>query len=222
MAEQWCVVESCPGFRAESGSAWSGSLRGSRACAACLAQLGRVVARLPGLYRDCEDLLARRPRHGPAQRVRGPRPGGISLDDAIVAARSDIMLVTASWAGLVADHHPSVTRPERDVQVLSRFLLTHLTWLAGKPCVMEAAAELGQVTRAAEQALDRCTGDRRALGMCDRPGCNGTVYAGGGRAAHVGCDRGHRWKPSEWLLLSRRLGHRSDADKRMDAGRAVR
>lgn len=208
MFEQRCVVKSCTRAQVASASADGRHVRGSRACVACVARLRKDIARLPHLYQDCEEMLVKRPQPG-QERVRGSRSSGISLDGRVVAVRADIMTVMASWAGFVAEHRPSAQRPEREVTALARFMLVHLDWLSQQPCMPEAVTEFRRLSRAAEEALSHPSGGR-ALGACERPGCTGTVYAHSDTStpAHVSCDRGHRWPPSEWLRLSTRLGSR--------------
>jgi hypothetical protein len=201
MAHSRCVAEHC---RAETGraAAWAGAARGSRICPDCRRRLTAAVERLPGLYDDSEDMLTG-PRRSGSERVRGSRPGDLSLDSGVMAARSAMLGVTSSWAGFIADRRAVENRPRRSVPDLARFLLHHLDWLVRQDAARDAFNELTAVTRSAEDAIDPGRRDRIEIGPCDRPQCEGTVYA---MPPEVGCDRGHRWSPSEWLLLSRRLG----------------
>jgi hypothetical protein len=165
------------------------------------------IKRLPELYRDCEEMLLANRRARGFERVRGGTPGGVSLDDAVVAARSEMLTVASSWAGLIVSERPVARRPRRRVTDLSRFLLTHVRWLAGHPAINDAVTEIAQVVATAQEAIEPRPG-RLELGSCEHPGCGGAIYAtinGGSAPAGIRCERGHVWRPNEWLLLDRRL-----------------
>lgn len=167
-------------------------------CAGCRAGVERDLTMLPGLYRRCAGHLVG-PRHHDLDRVRGGRPGGINLDDAAVTARSDIMSVLASWAGLVADEVGS--RPRRDVDDLAAFLIRQLPWLAAHPACQSARREIAGLVAAAE----RVVGDdlERTLGPCEHPGCaHPLIVTVGGR---VGCAAGHQLPPHRWLMFRDRM-----------------
>src|SRR5262249_48124269 len=148
---------------------------------------------------------------------------GISLNEDIVAARATMLAVASSWAGLVADEKAVAARPRRSVSNLSRFLLAHLDWLSRHAPGGAAVGALDQAVRAAEAVCMGHTGARRELGSCSEPGCTGLVYATVGAAddpSGVSCDRGHRWRPNEWLLLAHRLARprRGAAGGSLDGG----
>jgi hypothetical protein len=206
MSQEWCAVESCRRHRRETRSN-SHELRGTRICLACLERLKGNVARLPELYRDCEDMLAGG-RARSIERVRGGTPGGVSLNDAIVAARADMLAVASSWAGLVADERQLRVRPQRTIGELSHFLLTHLSWIAQHSAVNDAVREFFRVVRAAEEAMEPVSATAVELGSCQEPGCDARIYAtlnATSIPARVSCERGHRWRPNQWLFLGRRL-----------------
>jgi hypothetical protein len=207
MSRQWCAVDSCRRYRAEQLPRSQDAVRPTLLCTECLDKLRRNLVRLPGLYRECEEHLDNRRARG-VERIRGGMVRGISLNEDIVAARATMLAVASSWAGTVADERAVAARPPRSVSDLSRFLLAHLDWLAGHCAVGDAAVELDQAVTAAEAVSIGRTGDRLKLGPCSEPGCTGLVYATTGAAAGpsgVSCDRGHRWRPNQWLLLAHRL-----------------
>jgi len=106
------------------------------------------------------------------------------------------------------DERPVRARPRRTIGELSRFLLEHLRWLAGHPAAGDAVTEIADVARTAEELTSARPASRLELGTCGEPGCGGMVTASVGPAADpssIGCDRGHAWRPNEWLLLARRL-----------------
>jgi hypothetical protein len=208
MATNSCVVDRC---RAAGGgpATWTGATRGSRICPDCRRRLSAAATRLPGLYRDCEDALTG-PRSSSSERVRGALPAGVSLNPAAVAARATMLRVTSSWAAYIADQRAIPRRPRRAMPELAAFLLANLDWLAGQDTARDAYAELTAAVEEAEKAVDPPAAGRIEIGPCDQPGCDGTIYAVPRRTSQPGevaCGRGHRWPPSEWLLLSRRLGH---------------
>lgn len=196
MSQERCAVPSCHQYRKEG-----------RICFTCMDELRRAVRRLPELYQNCEEMLVHRRTRG-IERIRGGTPGGVALDDTIVAARSEMLAVASSWACLVADERAVAVRPRRTVGELSRFLLANLRWLAGHTAVDEAAAEITRVVRVAQDAVESRPSQRLELGPCEENGCGAALRATIGAASAptgVCCDNGHRRLPSEWLLLDRRL-----------------
>ncbi|MGY1683325.1 hypothetical protein [Geodermatophilus sp. SYSU D01176] len=176
-----------------------------RLCDDCLHRLRSDVARLPDLYQACEDLLVHR-RRGGIERVRGTRATGLSLDEDVLAIRSEMLTVAASWAGLVAEQRPVAKRPDRQLSKLSRFLLTQLDWLSRHPAATDAAEEIGRVARAAEEVVEFNLSRRLELGACDREDCSAVVYATVGTSSSlVACGRGHTWPPHKWMALAHRL-----------------
>jgi hypothetical protein len=209
MAQEWCAVSSCSRYRdMRMLPVTNGNERRIRLCTSCLGGLRANIVRLPRLFHDCEELLSNRRARG-LERIRGGGPsGGVTLNESIVGARSDMLAVLASWAGLIVDERPVYIRPRRTTGELSRFLLEHLRWLAGHPAAADAATEIADVVRTAEELTSVRPASRLELGTCGEAGCGGMVTASVGPAADpssIGCDRGHAWRPNEWLLLARRL-----------------
>jgi hypothetical protein len=182
---------------------------GTRLCASCHAQLASHLAVLPDLYRRCEGILVNT-RGRDLERVHGGLPGGISLNDAAVAVRTEMMTVLASWAGLVVDER-QVSRPQRrDIHALTDFLAVQLGWLALHPAAGELAAEIGALVRSAEDTISPDTAVRVELGPCNRSGCSGvvSVVVGGDdepTPTMMSCDSGHALPPQQWLMLKHRI-----------------
>lgn len=182
---------------------------GSRLCASCRAQLATHLTVLPDLYRRCEGILVNT-RGRDLERVHGGLPGGISLNDAAVATRTEMLTVLASWAGLVVDER-NVPRPlRRDVHALTSFLLTQLDWLAQHAAAGELAAEIAALVRSAEDTISPDTAVRVELGPCNRSGCAGvvSVVVGGDDEPTpnlMSCDSGHALPPQQWLMLKHRI-----------------
>lgn len=219
MSQEMCANESC--HRSKSGSTDIRAADGTRICPECFHEAKLSIARLPELYRDCEELLTN-PRTFGAEgvRVRGGLPSGVCLNDAVVAARSEILTVAASWARRLAEEQRVPTRPRRTIDDLCRFLLIHLRRLAAQSSIADALAEFRHVIRRAEQAIDPGHGVALPLGPCEKTGCDGMVYATMGARStptKVSCDHGHLWPPSQWLLLR----HRLEQARRVRGGRAV-
>ncbi|MEU6039885.1 hypothetical protein ABZ801_31240 [Actinomadura sp. NPDC047616] len=178
-------------------------------CVRCRRRVEVDLRRLPVLYAECEQALV------PSswmltERVSGGRRTGPALDEAVMAARSDMLAVLASWSGLVAERR-RVARPvRREVGDLCRYLLRHLDWLLGHDGGADFAAEIVAVADQARRALHGPATVRRVLGACVHAGCEGEMYAMSGsgeevRPTDVQCDRGHTWPPSRWLELFARM-----------------
>lgn len=187
---------------------------GERLCRRCRRFTQDRLSRLPALYRGCESALTnRRPRH--SERIRGGLPGGISLNDRAVHARSEVLAVLASWASLVVEERRLSAAPGRSVGALARFLDRHIDWLSRHPAAGDFADEIHQVTGMAEAVTNPQSSARVELGPCDQPGCASPVTAimrsRDNGPASVSCGGGHVWRPHEWLMLGRRLELASSA-----------
>lgn len=207
MVQQRCAVPSCERHWEAGPGGAAGDVEEQLVCDGCVNRLRRDLARLPALYRDCEDLLAHHRARG-FERVRSTPARGVTLNEGLVTVRADMLTVASSWAGFVAECRKVPAKPDRTVGALSRFLLSHLRWLARQSAAADAVVEIRRVVRAAEDALDPGAGRRLELGVCERAGCAGTIYATVGASSapsRVSCERGHVWRPAEWLLLGRRL-----------------
>ncbi|MFJ3162752.1 hypothetical protein [Streptomyces kanasensis] len=172
-------------------------------------RLAADLAELPRLYAEMEYLMGP-VATGPLQRVSGTRSTDRAFDEAAAAARSAIVGVLASWAGVAVETYGSPV-PERRVPELAAFLARHLDLLADHPAVADMAGEITQVTDGARR-IARPDGARRVrVGACVREGCGGevvvTMGGGGadGRARDVRCGAGHVWQPHEWLDLRGRM-----------------
>ncbi|WP_228983665.1 hypothetical protein [Streptomyces sp. DH12] len=170
-------------------------------------RLAADLAELPRLYAEMEYLMGP-VATGPTQRVSGTRSTDRVFDEAAAAARSAVVGVLASWAGVAVETYGSPL-PERRVPELAAFLARHLDLLAGHPAAADMAGEIAQVTDGARRIV-RPDGVRRVrVGACVRDGCGSEVVVttGGsdGRAREVRCRAGHVWQPHEWLDLRGRM-----------------
>lgn len=172
-------------------------------CAACASRLRNNISSLRVLYRDCGSLLVR-PRYGFLERTSTFRGGGISLNEAAVEVRGEILAVAASWAALVVDERRLAARPRREVPPLTEFLLAHVDWLSRHPAAADAYAEIARVVSKAETCA---TSSRNHidLGPCSAADCEGIVRVTfHSRTTDVSCEHGHRPMPDEWLELAQR------------------
>jgi hypothetical protein len=161
------------------------------------------------------------------ERVRGGLPSGISLNDAAVTIRTEMVTVLASWAGLVVEERQVGRPPGRDVRALAKFLGVHVGWLAEHAAAADAAAEIAALVRAAEDMLAPETTVRVELGPCGLRGCGGVVSVIVGRGGDlapkmVKCDGGHIWPPRQWLLLKHKIEQAMRAPLPGGADRAER
>jgi hypothetical protein len=197
MTDKVCESPDCPG----NVSA------GFRLCVECRREVRRELRALPGLYRDCAWKLSNTPQ-GMVPRISRTRPVGISLNEAAVRVRADVLDILSAWCALVVSERGVAGPADRAVDELAAFLDRNLVWLAAHPAAGDLAAELHGLTEAACDVADNASGETRTLGRCDRSGCGQTVFMtrtpeGGGH--RVRCAAGHAWQPHEWLLLSRRM-----------------
>jgi hypothetical protein len=177
-------------------------------CPQCREDAEENLVELPKMYDMCAYVLDGR-RRQLRERVRGHRPRGIVLRDEVVAVRSDILGVLASWCGLVTSERGVPGPDELAVSHLSTFVLVHFGWLTAHPAGADFTDEL---TALAERARAALTPEPVAkplpLGPCPRPGCGWTVRAEGHPPRRIRCEAGHELPPHQWLLLR---GGRLDA-----------
>ena len=173
-------------------------------CAECRQTMRRELRALPELYRDCEERLASTPQ-GIIERISRTRPLGVSLNEAAMSARSDILDILSSWCAYTA-HEREVTGPStRTVDDLAAFLGRHVDWLASQAAAGDFATEIRELASAARNVADHKMRDSRQLGPCGRQGCGHVVYVSNVEddpSHQVRCTAGHVWQPHEWLLLS--------------------
>jgi hypothetical protein len=173
-------------------------------CTGCRERLEEDLVELPALYELCAHMLDLR-RHHFGERVSGPRPRGIALNEAVVGVRADILGVLASWCGLVSVERAVPGPDELGIRQLTTFLSIHLNWLTEHPSAPDLVDEIGEIATTAQEVLRPTTGAPLTLGRCARPGCEETVrpegHADGAQPYRLSCAAGHAWAPDEWLLL---------------------
>ncbi|MDR3036625.1 MAG: OvmZ protein [Kitasatospora sp.] len=191
-------------------------------------RLQRDLAALPGLFEECA--LALTPAAGrPKERVSGTRGTGLPLDEAALAARTEVLAVLRCWTALVVGEQRSRAPEQQTVPALVRFLTDHLDWLAAHPAAADFADEVTALVSAADRAAHPDTALRLELGPCVQPGCDGVMFstARAGDSApgrKVRCGAGHFWPPHQWLLLARgmvRGDHRAAAENETENGEAA-
>jgi hypothetical protein len=186
----------------------SGTADGLTICRECRDQAEENLVDLPQLYDMCAYMLdARAPKQ--QERVRGHRPRGIVLRDAVVSIRSDILGVLASWCGLVATERGVPGPDELSIPRLSTFVLVHFGWLTAHPAGPDFTDELAALADRARMVLTPDPVSEMNLGPCPRPGCNGTLRTEGHPLRRISCEAGHEWPPDQWLQLLRGGGHSS-------------
>jgi hypothetical protein len=162
---------------------------------------------LPVLYDACGSALERTGRRdGP--RVSGWWPAGISLNEAAMTARADIVEVLASWCSLVIDERGAARLAGHGAGEFAAFLSSHLPWLLDHVAAADFCEEIDELTTAARRAASAQPVLRIDLGECAEPGCRLPVSATGGTPVpRVSCQGGHTWQPHQWLQLGTRSGH---------------
>jgi hypothetical protein len=186
---------------------WRLAEAGRQLCCPCLDALTDRLGALPALYRSCGSAL-----EGEATGLRektsgGPLPGR-ALNTAAVEVRAEILTVLASWSGLVVQERRAST-PDRDVELLAGFLLTHTEWLAVHPAADELTAEIARVERAARRVAHGERVRSMAVGPCVVPACGGELTAAvrpdHGTRVQCGTDPDHSWDGPQLTGLRREM-----------------
>lgn len=179
---------------------------GMRLCSACVRGLTNDLARLPRLYHECGLLLGGTDR--PRERTSGGGSvPGLPFNTAAAEARSVILGVLRSWAGLVVGERV-VAAPRDTVACVVEFLIRHAGWLAAHEAVGELTGEVARAVRRARYVVEPSRSRGMQVGTCVVAGCGGelTAVARAGADAPVeiscGAVASHRWSAQEWMALS--------------------
>ncbi len=183
---------------------------GVRLCRSCKDWVRRDLAEMPGLYRECEELLVTAPSRELRERISGRRVRTMPFNTAVATVRSEILGTLASWSGLVVSERRIASRPRRTAADLSSFLVRHLDWLAAHPAAGDFAHEVRTTASTARMSTKPAPSTLIELGPCTQPGCDQVIHASvqqsGDRTVHqVGCAAGHQWETHQWLLLAHQL-----------------
>ncbi len=216
------VAEPCAGARctrrAEAGRERLQTVGGSGLCPTCKERLAGDLRQLPELYHACGQLLggSSGPRGLHERTSGGPLPG-MPFNTAAAEARTAIISVLGSWAGLVADAR-EVTPPSRTVEALATFLSRHVDWLTAHSAAGDVSAEVARLVRNASRVATPTTHRRVPVGSCPEPGCEGTLNAPiridtPDSPIEIRCsaDPAHNWAEREWTRLSRRMRRSTSA-----------
>ncbi|GHF10249.1 hypothetical protein GCM10017776_29990 [Streptomyces griseoluteus] len=203
-----CVGSTCRA-RAADNRPRRTAARGSRLCPVCRDRLMGELRQLPALYEECGRRLSGTDQ--PRERTSGGPLPGMPFNTAASEARSEILGVLRSWAGVVVDARRSGTARDR-VPVLAAFLSRHVEWLAAHAAAADVCEEVAGLVRRTRRVIDPEPLSRVAIGACVETACSGELTAmvrprQAHRPAEIVCsaDPAHRWPGHEWLRLSRRL-----------------
>ncbi|ROV69876.1 hypothetical protein D3105_03435 [Streptomyces globisporus] len=209
-----CVGSGC-GQGEENGRPARRAAPGSRLCAACRDALVTLLKRLPALHEEC----GRRLNESGPRRERtsgGPLPG-MPFNTAAAEARSDILKLLRSWAGVLVDERGLPT-PGDTVPLLSALLVRHADWLAAHATAADVSAEFARLVRRTRRVVDPEPLRRVVVGTCVEVNCPGGLTAlirshQSQRQTEIVCDvdSSHRWSSQEWLLLGTLLARRPGA-----------
>jgi hypothetical protein len=182
---------------------------GTRLCPTCTRHLTDDLIRLPRLYHECGLLLG-----GSGQRLRERTSGGgsspgLPFNTAAADARTAILGVLRSWAGLVVEER-AVTAPRDTVAAVAEFLTRHTEWLAAHEAVAELSAEIARAVRRARHVIDPSRSQGMRIGACPAADCQGTLTAAvrsdqADTRVAISCTAvaSHRWSAQEWMALDR-------------------
>lgn len=184
-----------------------------RVCGRCFEGFRRNLFALPGLYRQCEEMLTVTPRKG--EKVSRTVSRGISLNSMAMDARGVIRARLLAWSDLVAAERPCPA-PDRSVQAMARFLRANAAWLGAHPAAGDAVDEIAETTAAARRAAYPDHTRRFRVGPCIEPGCGGDLVAviqpyDQLLPSEVRCDIDpeHTWPAHRWRELDRLVGRRN-------------
>jgi hypothetical protein len=206
VSRKLCRAASCRSSR----NGGVGESAGSSLCTACGERLANDLLNLPALYSDCNRDTGSKVVHV-IRKV--PRKGGTTelMNPAAADARSAILAVLASWAGLVADER-RLRPPGRNLEELTRFLHRHVDWLTRHPAAPEMANEIQDLTRTARNIAYPSSARQVYLGCCPEGDCAGDLFAlmrpcSDPLPAEIVCSLSpdHSWPITWWTKLARQI-----------------
>lgn len=170
-------------------------------------KLAGDLAELPEWHERCAEVLDDRQYHF-GERTSGRARGGIRLNEAAVAIRSDIVEVLTSWCRLIVEELHVPGPRKRDVWTLTEFLTAHIDWLSAHPDAGDFTAKLAELRASACEVVGRIRRTNAELGQCAWPACGRPLQlvrstADDPAPCQVSCAAGHVWRPEQWLLLAR-------------------
>ncbi|MGW1144245.1 hypothetical protein ACWD6I_04080 [Streptomyces sp. NPDC002454] len=185
--------------------------RGSRLCPVCRDRLAGELRQLPTLYEECGRQLSGTDR--PRERTSGGPLPGMPFNTAASEARSEILGVLRSWAGVVDSRDSRRSGTARDtVPLLAALLLRQVEWLAAHAAAADVCEEVTGLVRRTRRVIDPDPLSRVAIGACVETSCSGELTAmirprQAHRPAEIVCsaDPAHQWLGRDWLRLSRHL-----------------
>ncbi|MFJ5293109.1 hypothetical protein [Streptomyces sp. NPDC088348] len=204
-----CEGEDCR-RRADGGGSHNLPSPGRRLCADCRHRLVRRLRELPGLYKECGQVLGATLQLRQERTSGGSLPGGMPFNAAAADVRSEIVATAGAWSGLVAEER-RLAAPRRTVEELSAFLARHADWLSAHPAAADVTGELARVEAKARRVARPGGSRRRLVGACVINGCDGelsSVVGDDTRPLEIQCDADteHTWAGHQWTQLSRTLG----------------
>ncbi|MPZ81264.1 MAG: hypothetical protein GEV28_13035 [Actinophytocola sp.] len=124
---------------------------GRQLCIRCRNQVEENLVELPALYELCAHMLDM--RHHIREQAGDHGARGTELTDTVVAIRSDILGVLASWCGLVTGERGVTGPDELSIRRLTSFLAIHLSWLTEHTAAPDFADELAELASTARDVL---------------------------------------------------------------------
>lgn len=181
---------------------------GTQMCALCRELLLKTLNEIPDLYEACDAQLARQPGSQLWEKITVSASHSLPFDEAAATAKSDLLSVIATWAGLVTDEFRVPGPNRRDATRLTAFLRLHLDLLLAHPAAGSFADEVHAVAESAQQVAEGGRPRRIVVGSCVHEGCGAEVVGQirpDDTTAHIACEHGHTWTSQEWLLITHRL-----------------
>ncbi|MEU8027624.1 OvmZ protein [Streptomyces sp. NPDC049099] len=187
--------------------------------------LWKDLRRLTELHELCGHLLTRTPG-SLRERVSGTKGIGTTLNEKVLALRSEMEEVLRSWALLVIHERRAPGPNGSDVRSLVGFLSRHADWIQEHPAAVDFAEEITALAKSAKMIAGPVPERRMAIGSCLQPRCSSTLYAilpdsdsAGTATGRVTCESGHALPPRQWLLVADRIGSAARRDSLAEAQR---
>lgn len=214
--------------------------RGLVVCGGHLRGLQNDVASIPGLYRTLERHLV-----SSGSGESGGRRGdeiGANLNPEVMDARHELRNLLVTWVRVTVDEGPWQHYPADSLDEMMRWLVTRSHWIGARAWAPEMVTDVRWHVGRGRHLVQPNTTYRVEIGPCPEvvlslegdavlaTKCEGTVIAVMHRAASremlpgvIECtahgedeEAPHRWTPTEWHTLGRKMG-RSDHGNAVDA-----
>lgn len=196
------------------------ALDGLQVCAGCESRTREAIAKMPALWTMLAQYLTGGSRPA-GEFVRSSPTPGLTLNDRVSTARTDILNHLHCWARIGLDEGPwtPAAAPTDAPASIAAWIVTRLDWYLAHDWADEFVRESINLARTAENLRQPATIRRFEVGPCPEPDCGGTLLTelrptDSLLPSLIWCDKApmdddgvqlHQWPADQWYQLGRKI-----------------